>query len=236
MTAKPRKQAKPTQTTRPAQPGSIMDSIQSEVATEASPMLLFLTRNARIMALALVLCIAGIIGYWVHAEMAKSKREETIAELGKILILSDAQMRLERLESFAPNAQDSVKRQTWYSIMHTANELKDYARVYTAWEHIRDFDDNIRATATVGMADALSSQNKYKEALALLESVTSNLKDASAPPVYMRILALADSLGEYERALGACNALLGKTTNPSDISLWTQKKILLEEQIAAAKK
>ena len=236
MTAKPSKPASPAANNIPAQPGSLMDSIQSEVSAEASPMLRFLANNARIIALALVVFIAAIIGYWVYSDMAVKDRDTEIASLGKILLVSDAKTRLSQLEEFAASAPKSVQRQAWYSIMETAFELSDYDRQYTAWEKIRGFDDSIRITATIGMADALSSQGKYKEALSTLEGVTNGLKDVAAPPVYMRILALAEYLGDYNRALSACDTLLSKTTNQADISLWTQKKALLEEKIAEGNK
>lgn len=236
MTAKPRSTATPSQNTAPEQPGSLMDSIQSEVSAEASPMLQFLANNARIIVLVLVLFIAGIAGYWIYSGMAEKDREAEIANLGKILLISDTKTRLAQLESFAGNAPKSVNRQTWYSIMEAAHELKDYDKLYDAWSRIREFDDSIRVTATIGMADARSSQKKYKEALDLLDGVTANLKDGSAPPVYMRIMGLAEYLGDYERALSACTHLLTKTTNPADISLWTQKKAILEEKLTAEKK
>lgn len=233
MTAKPRKTASADQSATPGQPGSLMDSIQSEVAAEASPMLQFLANNARIIVLALVLFIAAIVGYWIYSSVAAKDREAEIANLGKILLVSDAKTRLAQLESFAPGAPASVKRQVWYSIMEAAHELKDYGKLYTAWEQIRGFDDSIRVTATIGMADALSAQQKYKEALALLEGVSANLKDGSAPPVHMRVMSLAEYLGDYKRALAACDLLLSKTSNQADISLWTQKKAILEGKIAA---
>lgn len=235
MTAKPRTPASPPQAATPAQPGSLIDNIQSEVSAEASAMLHFLTNHARIIALALVLFIVCIIGYWVYSDMATKDRDGEIAGLGKILLVSDAKARLGQLESFAASAPKSVQRQTWYSIMEAAYELRDYDKQYTAWEKIRGFDDSIRVTATIGMADALSSQGKYKEALQTLEGATANIKDGSAPPVYMRILALAEYLGDYGRALSACDTLLSKTANPADVSLWTQKKALLEEKMAETK-
>lgn len=235
MTAKPRQQSTAAQSSAPGQPGSLMGNIQAEVAAEASPMLLFLTKNAKSIAVFIILFIAGIVGYWFYAAEAEKSRQEEILSLGKILLLSDQKTRLEQLEGFVASAPDSVKREAWFSIMEAATQLKDYPKVYAAWEKIKDFDPDIRVTATIGMADALSAQEKYKEALALLDGISGKLKSPDIAPVNSRIVLLAENLEDYARAMTACDALLGLPGSQMDVAMWSQKKTVLEQKAAKEK-
>lgn len=198
-------------------------------------MLQFLATHARSITVALLLFIAAIGGYWLYDYSSKDNLNKEIESLGALLLINDAKTRLEQLEGFAAKAPASVKRQTWYSIMETASQLKDYGKAYTAWDQIRSLDANLYTTGTVGMADALSAQQKYKEALDLLGGIANKLNKGSIEPVNTRILALAEHLGDYSRAITACDAILGNTEDLTEISIWKQRKYALEQKAAAKK-
>lgn len=229
MTAKKRPDS-PAQPFSTAQPDSLLGSLQAEVSAEASPFLLFLTRHARSLVIVIALCIAGIVGYWIYASQAEKGRYEDTLSYGKILLIADPKTRLEQLESFAGTAPGSVKKAVWFSIMETAGELKDYDTVYRAWKAISDFDPGIHVIAVVGMSDALSVQKKDKEALELLESVSGKLKSHEILLVNARIVLLAENLGDYDKAMAACDTLISKSSDPKDMSMWMQKRAVLEQK------
>jgi len=231
MTAKPAQQ--------PAAPAGLVDSLQAEVAAEASPLMLFLVAHARKIALVLVLFILAIGGYWFYASKADKVALEDAQALGAILIISDPAMRLERLNAYAPSAPDSVRRETWYAIANAATQVNDFPRAYTAWETILGFAPELKATASLGMAGALAQQEKYAEALALLNGALAGLKEPDAINVNMRIVLLAEALGDYPRAIAACDAILSTAeaaANPGSLNQYGQKKAELEEKLSAAKK
>ncbi len=216
------------------QPDSLMHTLQSEVADEASPMLLFLSRHARSIALGVLLFIVGIVGYWIYSGQMEAKRKEDVLGYGQLLLISDPKTRLEKLETFVNGAPDAVRRAAWFSIMEAAHQLKDYDKLYTAWEKIRGFDDSFAVTATVAMADARSSQGKYEDALRLLEGVAASAKPAEVSLVNSRIVFLAESLKNYSRAILACDAMIGKVGGETDTQMWSQKKMELEQKAAAS--
>ena len=229
MTAKMRPDT-PAQPFSTAQADSLLGSLQAEVSAEASPFLIFLTRHARSIALVIALCIAAIVGYWVYASQAEKGRYEDTLSYGKILLIADPRTRLEQLEAFADKAPGTVRKAVWFSIMDAAGEVQDYDRVYRAWKAISDFDPGIHAIAVVGMADALSLQKKDKEALDLLESASGKLKNHEIPLINARIVLLAENLGDYDKAMAACDTLISKSSDPKDMSMWMQKRAVLEQK------
>lgn len=221
-------------TAKPVQPQGLVGSLQSEVAAEASPLMLFLVAHARTIALGLVLFIVAIGGYWVYSWQSDKSRDAEARELGQLLIISDPALRLQKLEAYAPNAPASVKTALYFGVMQAASQLNDPQKTFEAWKAISDLDASVRPTAYLGMSGALSMQGKHKEALDLLAGAASGMKGLDSVNINGRILLLAESLGDYRRALAACDVLLGQELHPQESALWSQKRAELEGKIKAA--
>ena len=228
------------QARRPLQPtGGLMDSLQADVAAEASPLMLFLTEHARKIAFALALFILVIVGYWFYSSHADKVAAEDAQRLGAILIISDPGMRLERLEAFISSAPAALKREAWFALAGAATQMRDYPKAYKAWETIRGFDPALRGTASLGMANALAQQERYADALSLLNAILPELKGPEAVNVNMRIILLAEVTGDYARAIAACDAILATPEALGDTSAMNrfgQKKAELEEKLSAFSK
>jgi len=231
MTAKSAKQ--PAQ---PAQPAGLVDSLQAEVAAEASPLMLFLIEHARKIAIMLTLFVLAIIGYWFYLSHADKVAAADAQRLGAILIISDPAMRLERLEAFVPGTPVSLRHEAWLALANAAVQMQDYAKAYTAFERIRGFDPVLRGTAALGMANALAQQEKYADALSLLNAALPELKGPEAINANIRIISLAEVTGNYARAIAACDAILATPEAAGDISAMNrfgQKRAELQEKLSA---
>lgn len=212
----------------------LVGSFQSEVADEASPLLSFLVAHAAKLAAAIILCILAIGGYWFYQSHEESSRIAESAELGKILVISDPSMRMERLDAFVKTAPESVARSAWFAILETASVLEDNDRLYQAWKVIGDMDAAIRLPAVLGMANALAAQEKYGEALALLDSASQSAPGAESAQLNIRIALLAEIQGDLARAARACEAVIADPLlDPAEAKLWTQKKEELTARLGA---
>ena len=211
---------------------SLMGSLQGEVAAEASPMLQFLIDHARLIAIGVVLFIVAILGYWVYASNQQSAKAEQQLEFGRLVTGKTGAARIAALEEYMKTAPASLHSAAWFAIAETAQQEKDYAKAYTAWEQIAKVDPSIRITATLAMAQALVEQGKDAEALKLLDSISSGLGVNDLVNVNSRIAILAENLGQYDRAIAACEVI---TSNPSvgDTSFWVQKIAVLQKKAAA---
>ncbi len=219
----------------PEKSSSLMDSIQSEVSTEASPMLRFLTQHARLLAVGIVLFIVAIGGFWIYEWQAGKQTVAEQQEFGRIVTAGKAEDRLKALEAYVQTAPSSMRNAAWFAIAEAAQAVKDYPKAYTAWEKIAGSDASMKVPGTFGMAQALIDQGKPKEALALLDGISSGLAKADALNVNNRIVLLAESLGDYKRAIAACDAVLGDPELAGQGGLWLQKKTALQQRLAAAK-
>ena len=207
----------------------LVGSIQSEVATEASPLMAFLLTHARKIALALVVFIVAIAGYWVYEWQQGKTRVEDAKALGQIMVISDPAMRLEKLEGFIANAPASVRRAAWFGVMEASLALGDNEKLYNAWREIRGIDSSLKVTATLGMANAKAAQANYAEALTLLDGIAPGLSGADLINVNTRIVLLSELTGDYSRAIRACDAIIGAPEIGEEVKFWVQKKAALQQ-------
>ncbi|MDR2801535.1 MAG: hypothetical protein LBB52_09795 [Desulfovibrio sp.] len=224
MTAKPARSNEAA-----AQPDGLTNSLQSEVADEASPLLRFITARARLLIAALALVIISVTGYRLYAAQVAKQAAEEAETLGRILVISNPAMRLEQLEAHAAKAPPSSQTAVWLAIVETASQIPDHAKVLTAWEKVSPV---FKVQAAMGMAGALAAQEKYREAVEALENVAPGLKGAEAGMVYSRIVILTELLGDYKRAVAACDALINQPGFSAGSEIWVQKKFELEEKSA----
>ena len=220
----------------PEQAPSLLTTLQAEVASEASPVLRFLVRHARVIVIGLLLFIIAIAGYWVHSWQADKQKAADARELGAILIISDARQRVNKLEAYLASAPQSLKATVCFAMMESARQLQDYPKVYSAWYAIGALNPSLKVTAGMGMASALAAQNQFKEALTVLDGVSVGANQAEAMIVNTQIALYAEVAGEYDRALAACDTLLTLDRAMPDARIWTQKKAELEQKKAGAAK
>lgn len=221
-------------TAKPAQPEGLTGAIQSEVAAEASPLMRFLIAHARFIVIGIILFIVAIAGYSLYAWRADSSLQAEARELGQYLVISDPAMRLAQLEAYAPNAPASVQRPLQFAIMEAATATGDADKAYAAWKAISGYGPAMKVVAAKGMAAILADQGKYKEALALLSGIAGDLSGGNLISVNTRIVLLAEVVGDYHRALAACEAILSDPQAVSESVIWAQKKGELEAKLAAA--
>lgn len=222
--------AKPVQ-----QPDSLVSSLQSEVALEASPLLAFLVTHAAKIAVGIVLFILAIGGYWFYSSHMENRRVEESKALGQLMIISDPRMRLEKLEAFLPDAPASVQGAAWFAVLDASIALQDNDKIYAAWERISKLDPNMAVPAALGMSSALAAEGKNKEALTVLEGLALTPQSLDFFNVQTHIALLSELLGDYKRAAAASDALSSAPgIDPNEGKFWAQKKAELESRSADA--
>jgi tetratricopeptide (TPR) repeat protein len=216
---------KPGQTTP-----SLIGSIQGEVATEASPLLQFLIDHARLIVLGVLLFLLAIGGYWLYDARQTRLRDELRLEFGRLITSRHGQDRLAALEEYLKTAPSALHAAAWFAMAETAREVRDSAREYAAWERIAALDPSLRVTATLAMAEALAAQEKRREALDLLEALVPGLPSQDSSAVNERLVFLAESLGDFDRAIVACEAVMAGGSPAGNADFWTRKIALLRQK------
>jgi hypothetical protein len=197
-------------------------------------MLLFLIRHAWTIVIGIVCAIAAIAGFWIHSWRLDRQTAADARELGAILVTADPGQRLSRLETYLAAAPQGMRSAVLFSMLESARQMGDYPKLAALWNDIGELDPAFRMPAAFGMASALAAQDKYAQALTVLDGLSAGVSPAQAPIVNNRIIAYAEACGDYARALAACDALLGNPQAAQEAHIWTQKKKDLERKKAAA--
>lgn len=204
---------------------TLLDSIQSEVSREASPMLDFLVRHARKIFVALLALITVIVVFGVWSYLNAGKQREAEEALGRILILPDDPAKLEALTGFAGGAAPELKTAALLALAQSATLQQQPEIAAGAWAQISQLaDPATRLVAEVGQAGALSAQGKNAEALSLLESLLPTVPAEAVPVLNAYIVSVAEQLGDWDRAIAACEAIIGQSPNPDAQSVWEQRR------------
>ena len=196
--------ADPLRPSGPQIPGSLMGEIQSEVAVEATPLLL---RNSRIIVtciVLLVLVIAGVGGWQWH--QTRVEREAHL-ELGRILVSTQGPERIAALETFLPAAPSAMKSGVQLEIATTALGLEQYGKAADAYAAV---------AAAINQADLLQRQGKYAEALAVFDSLEKSAPESLRPAILEGQAMSAELAGKLDRALAAYESIatsLGDAAN-----------------------
>lgn len=225
---------------KPAQEGTLFGSIQSEVGAESSALLEFLALHAQSIIAGIVLFILAIGGYWAYSAYAASRLTAQQQEFSQIVAANQGEARLRALEKYLPTAPESIKLTALLTLAQTAQELGDHKAAHAAWEQLAQQQPDLRIEATSGMAQALVALGEPQKALQLLDSLIPNLPASYQIHVNSQIVAIAETMGDYKRAIAACEAIIqapvkfNLPVSPTKLGFWTQRLAALQLRLQAA--
>lgn len=209
---------------------TLLDKMSAEVTPATSPLLEFLTNNAKLIVVALLACFAAAGGYGVYAWQNKKNVAEAQDSLARILIVRDDADRLAKLKAFLPGAPEGIRSGVNLAVAKTAMQAKDYQEAFRAWDSLAgDTKDPLYVPAMIGKAESLSLQGKAADALALLESVTLPADSEAVNLVNTLIVSTAEQAGNIEKALAVCEKLIVGMAAKSfeESEYWRQKAAAL---------
>lgn len=214
---------------------SLMESIQAEVSNEASPFLQALIKNARFIALGLGALIVAIViagGYRFYSSQQTADARE---ELGEIIMMESAADRMTRLEEYLVEAKPGFRVAALLALAQSADEVKDYDKAAGAWGKAAELaDDGFRLVARMGQAGALVQQGKSEDAIGVLEAILPAANAMEAALINNRISYLAESIGNYDRAIRACDDMLNAQSTAQSKDALQQRRAYLVGRKAAA--
>ena len=221
---------------KPTHDPTLLERMSEEVAPEVSPFMQALIHHSRTIALVVVLCIVGALGYGGYTWYAEKQTEKGREALGAILATPPSAERLQKLEALLATAPETLKVPVALAAIQTGLALKEYQKITPYWDLVaKDPNGSLHTTALIGKAQALALADKTAEALAILEPLSLDAKSVYAPVVNGMIADLAEKSGNFARAISACEALAGGP-NPDNAVYWQQKAAALRLQQSTAPK
>ena len=203
---------------------NLLESIQSEVSKEASPLLDFLATHARLIFLFLVTLIVLIFaaGIWNYHSSSKTKAQEEA--LGKILIRPDTPAKLADLEQFAATAEGGMKDAALLALTHSAVKQGDQERALLGWRRVATMGNaSLSLIAGLGEAGTLARLGKPAEGIARLEGMIPAATPEERALLSAMMLELAEQDGDWAKAVALCKEMLAQGDARLDKNAWEQR-------------
>lgn len=205
---------------------TLLDKMSAEVTPATSPLLNFLSRNAKLIV---VLSVAGLMaagGYGVYSWQQRQTAENARDALARVLVIEDDAARLAGLKDFLPTAPAGLVTSANLAIASAALRTHNYADAVQAWDALsKDPKDLLYVTAMIGKAEALALQGKHADALAVLESIVLPQGSEAVNMVNALIVTAAEQTGDLKKALAVCEKLIPGMAerSPEEAEYWRQK-------------
>lgn len=216
-------------------PQSLLEGIQGEVSAENAPLLQFITKYAGFIAgfVLLLLLILGGVGAWkwYHGGKLKDAREE----LARINFQLKGPERDEALSNLAKNAPGNARLSIYLSLGQNALANGNPGLAADAYAKAASLggDSGLGMAAALGSAASLLAQEKYPQALTLLQELQTKLPWAGQSSQFQQLLAeTATKAGRLELAQKTWQALAEESQAP-DSAYYRSRAEALASQIAA---
>lgn len=206
------------------QQATILESIQSEVSAETSPLLDFLIRHSKWIFGGLITLIALIIavGAWNYYSGKQVKNAEEA--LGKIIVMKENSDKLAALQSYLESADKNMKNPALFALMNSATKQGDTEKAIQAWHEIAASNDGaIKTIAVIAEARNLADSGKHDDAIRLLESLLPNATTDMSVVANGLIVELAEAAQNWDRAIAASQAIMYIPGVMLDTAPWQQR-------------
>ncbi|MDR2893452.1 MAG: hypothetical protein LBV80_10285 [Deltaproteobacteria bacterium] len=203
---------------------NLINSIQSEVSKEASPLLDFLVKNSKKIALAVLLIAVVAIAYGSYTLYAESALEEARDELGRIVVRPDSAEKIQSLLDFAEPATGELKTAALMAAASAATTVGNYELAAKTWNQAAELvGEPMYFSARMGEASALGRLGREPEALEILLALQGKAAPEQLPVLSGMILEVAEQLGRWDVAMQSCELIIGNDAVTMDKAFWRQR-------------
>lgn len=202
--------ADPLRPGRPSVEPGLLGELQSEVATEAAPLLSFVLRHIKVVVGAVAALILFIVGCGVWQWRIASAENEACLALGRILTGQSGSAQAAALEALAEKVPASMRQGVLLSAASSAAAAGKPDRAAAVYGKVYEADPQGALGVMSGLNEAalLRQGGNMKGALAVLEKLETAAPQAARVMVREELAATAEQAGEKARALQAYEALV----------------------------
>lgn len=213
-------------------PATLMESIQAEVPSEASPLLEFLAARGRLIFFILLGLAALALAAGIWSWHASKRDKEGAEELGRLIIMPEGEAKLSALERFAAGVEAKERAPVLLALMQSASRqgLEDKAALI--WGELASSTGGAFAFVA-GLAEArgLAAQGRALEGIARLEAMLADVSAAASATasadefivINGMIADMAEAAGLRERAAAACAANMSRA-GLDERKVWEQRQ------------
>lgn len=194
----------------------ILNELQSEVSSEAAPLLQFILKHAGLIMATLglfALLLAGTASYrWYTARNTTQAQNQ----LATLTMMPKGEEKLAALEAFATNAPEKVRLAAMLELANAALAVNNYDKAATAFALLQSSDpaQPLGNIAALNEAQILMKMGKVDAALNALEKLYAVVTPDNRSLVASVLAEAAQAAGKNERAVTVYDELAASTSGP----------------------
>ncbi len=203
---------------RLTQDPTLMANIQSEVAAESRPLLVFITRYARFLVGGIALLCIVLLGTAVYQYIHTSRQNDTLDAMARIMARPADARQIKDLETLSVDAPDSMRSAVSVALVESAVKQSNTEKMAGGYELVaRDhYDTPLGLTSAVDQAGSLFRQGKYAEGVAILKALEPRVTQDAGQQVRMMLAEGASRAGDYELAAATFDQLAATARDELD--------------------
>lgn len=180
----------------------LVDSLQQSISKEAAPLLNFVLKHIKAIALGLVLLVSTIAGAGIYNYMHDQKILKAQETLATLSVGASTEAQLDTLKSFVGTAPDQVRPAALLALAKASLRVKDYVSAAEAWGTLQKLDvGSMRDLAGLGRADAYARMGEYKNAQDVLAQMLPTVSDAYKLPAKHQLAIMAEKSGDVKTSV-----------------------------------
>ncbi|SIN73505.1 hypothetical protein [Halodesulfovibrio marinisediminis] len=180
----------------------LMDSLQQSVSKEAAPLLNFVLKHIKMIALGLFLLISAIAGAGIYSYMHEQSILVAQQQLMTLSQGASTEAKLNELRAFAEAAPEDIRPAALLALAKASLRIKDYVSAADAWGTLQNLGaDSMRDLAGLGRADAYARMGDYKKAQEVLTQMLPTAAEAYKLPAKHQLAIMAEKSGDVETSV-----------------------------------
>lgn len=194
----------------------ILNELQSEVSSEAAPLLQFILKHAGLIMAALglfALVLAGTASYrWYMARDTAQAQNQ----LATLTMMPKGEEKLVALEAFVAKAPEKVRLAAMLELANAALGVNNYEKAANAFALLQSSDpaQPLGNISALNEAQTLMRVEKFDAALTALEKLYTVVTPDNRTLVASVLAEAAQAAGKNERAIAVYDELAASTTGP----------------------
>ncbi len=192
----------PTSPLQPQAGQALLQELQSEVSTEAAPLLQFIVTHVKSIVTFFVLFLVVLVGFGAYNWYTTKTLQTAQDDLARIMLTSQGTERINKLEAFLVDAPKGMQSATLLAAADAATEAQDYVAAAKFFGTLAQAEPD-KATgllAALNEGQALLLAGKPTEALAVLDALQNKMPEQSRTLVSEAVVEAALLANDTEKA------------------------------------
>ncbi len=215
-----------------AQGGQILDDLQTEVSSEAAPLLQFLSKHAIAIMIILGLFVLAVAGLGIYNWQQANTMAEAQAELATITSTKKGTEQIDALEEFLKKAPKELHTAIILSQADASMADKLYDKAATYYGKLANMDSTgaVGLLAGLNQGQALIAAGKAKEAVPVLEALVAKAPEGQAIIIQQALAEAALQSEDFAKVKATFEAM-ANATEGTEAEIYRFRARQAEEQI-----